>query len=65
MSPKFVPSFANFAYMELFNNHHVSMDFSVLLHGNFVGGAYVRPHVAVRLFVANFALIHQLWSRMQ
>ena len=65
MSPKFVPSFANFAYMELFNHHHVSMGFSVLLHGNFVDGAYVSPHVAVRLFVANFALIHQFWSRMQ
>ena len=58
MSPKYVPSFANFAYMELFNHHHVSMGFSVLLHGNFVEGAYVSPHVAVRLFVANFALIH-------
>ena len=34
------------------------MGFSVLLHGNFVDGAYVSPHVAVRLFVANFALIH-------
>ena len=44
--------------MELFNKHHVSMDFSVLLHGNFVDEAYVSPHVAVRLFVANFALIH-------